>query len=285
MLNLHETMKIFLKMKSNIKISYIIAGAVALILLLIFGNRMFMIIDAGERGVIFRPYTSGLDRENIYGEGFHVVAPWNRMYVYNVREQQREETMDVLDKSGLYINVDVTVRFNPSFTSISALHERFGIDYVNILVVPEVRSSVRQVAGRYTAEEIYSTKRQEVEGAIIDETRKTLGENYIDMRALLIRSIDLPPQIKTAIESKLTQEQEALAYEFRLNKEKSEAERKRLEAQGISDYNKIISASLTENILKQKGIDATIELAKSANSKVVVVGSGKDGLPLILGNN
>lgn len=285
MLNLRETLKIFVKMKNNIKISYIIAGAVVLILFLIFGNRMFLIVDAGERGVIFRPYTSGLDRENIYGEGFHVVAPWNRMYVYNVREQQREETMDVLDKSGLYINVDVTVRFNPSFNTISSLHERFGIDYVNILVVPEVRSSVRQVAGRYTAEEIYSTKRQEVEGAIIDETRKTLGGNFIDMRALLIRSIDLPPQIKTAIESKLTQEQEALAYEFRLNKEKSEADRKRLEAQGISDYNKIISASLTDNILKQKGIDATIELAKSANSKVVVVGSGKDGLPLILGNN
>ncbi len=278
-------MKIYAKMKNNIKISYIIAGVVALVLLLIFGNRMFLIIDAGERGVIFRPYTSGLDRENIYGEGFHVVAPWNRMYVYNVREQQREETMDVLDKSGLYINMDVTVRFNPSFHSIPSLHERFGIDYVDILVIPEVRSSVRQVAGRYTAEEIYSTKRQEVEGAIIDETRKTLGSNFIDMRALLIRSIDLPPQIKTAIESKLTQEQEALAYEFRLNKEKSEADRKRLEAQGISDYNKIISASLTENILKQKGIDATLELAKSSNSKVVVVGSGKDGLPLILGNN
>jgi len=268
--------------KLNFKTSYIIVGVVFLIL---FGNRMFLIIDAGERGVIFRPYTSGLDRDNIYGEGFHVVAPWNRMYVYNVREQQREETMDVLDKSGLKINVDVTVRFNPSFNEIPSLHERFGPDYVNVLVVPEVRSSVRQVSGRYTAEEIYSTKRQQVEGAIIEETRKTLGDNFIEMRALLIRSIDLPAQIKTAIESKLTQEQEALAYEFRLNKEKSEAERRRIEAQGISDYNKIISASLTENILKQKGIDATLDLAKSANTKVVVVGSGKEGLPLILGGN
>ena len=271
--------------KLNFKTSYIIVGVVFLILLIIFGNRMFLIIDAGERGVIFRPYTSGLDRDNIYGEGFHVVAPWNRMYAYNVREQQREETMDVLDKSGLKINVDVTVRFNPSFNEIPSLHERFGPDYVNVLVVPEVRSSVRQVSGRYTAEEIYSTKRQQVEGAIIEETRKTLGDNFIEMRALLIRSIDLPAQIKTAIESKLTQEQEALAYEFRLNKEKSEAERRRIEAPGISDYNKIISASLTENILKQKGIDATLDLAKSANTKVVVVGSGKEGLPLILGGN
>jgi len=105
------------------------------------------------------------------------------------------------------------------------------------------------------------------------------------MRALLIRSINLPPQIKTAIESKLTQEQEALAYEFRLNKEKSEAERRRIEAEGLSVYNRIISASLTDNILKQKGIDATLELAQSPNTKVIVVGSGKEGLPLILGGN
>lgn len=269
----------------NLKTSWLVTAVVMIILVLVFGNRMFLIIDAGERGVIFRPYTSGLDRENIFGEGFHVVAPWNRMYVYNVREQQREETMDVLDKSGLYINVDVTVRFNPLFNSIPFLHERFGTGYVDVLVIPEVRSSVRQVAGRYTAEEIYSTKRQQVESQIIEETKKTLGENFIDMRALLIRSIDLPAQIKTAIESKLTQEQESLAYEYRLTKEDAEAQRRRIEAQGISDYNRIISASLTENILKQKGIDATLELAKSPNSKVVVVGSGKEGLPLILGGN
>ncbi|GAP69407.1 protein containing SPFH domain [Bacteroidales bacterium 6E] len=272
-------------MNFNIKTTYLIIAISALIVILLFGSRMFLIIDAGERGVIFRPYTTGLDRETIYGEGFHIVAPWNKMYVYNVREQQREETMDILDKNGLSINVDVTVRFNPLFGEIPALHERFGINYVNVLVVPEVRSTVRQVGGRYTAEEIYSTKRQEVEGAIIEETRKTLGKNFIDMRALLIRSINLPTQIRTAIESKLTQEQEALAYEFRLNREESEAERMRIEAQGIADYNRIISASITENILKQKGIDATLKLAQSPNAKVVVVGSGKDGLPLILGNN
>jgi regulator of protease activity HflC (stomatin/prohibitin superfamily) len=274
-----------MNMNFNFKTTYLVVAAGVLILLLLFGSRMFLIIDSGERGIIFRPYTTGLDRETIFGEGFHVVAPWNKMYVYNVREQQREETMDVLDKNGLSINVDVTVRFNPLFDQIPFLHERFGINFINVLVVPEVRSVVRQVAGRYSAEEIYSTKRQQVEGAVIEETRRTLGGNFIDMRALLIRSINLPPQIKSAIESKLTQEQEALAYEFRLTRESSEAERKRLEAQGIADYNRIISASLTDNILKQKGIDATIELAKSGNSKVVVIGGGKDGLPMILGNN
>jgi len=193
--------------------------------------------------------------------------------------------MDVLDKNGLSIAVDVTVRFNPTFDKIGFLHEQFGINFINVLVIPEVRSSVRQVAGRYTAEEIYSTKRAEVEQTIKDETRKVLGENYIAMKALLIRSINLPEQIKNAIESKLQQEQEALAYEFRLQREESEAERRRIEAEGIAAFNRIINASLTDKILQQRGIEATIELATSANSKVVVIGSGKDGLPLILGNN
>ena len=272
-------------MKFNFKTQYLIVVAVALILLLLFGGRMFLIIQAGERGVIFKPYTSGLDKENIYGEGFHIIAPWNDVYVYNVREQQRDEPMDVLDKNGLSISMDITVRFNPSYSKIGNLHEQFGINFVDVLVVPEVRSCVRKVAGRYTAEEIYSTKRAEVEQSIIEETKKILSENFIEMKALLIRSINLPAQIKGAIESKLQQEQEALAYEFRLQRETSEAERRRIEAEGIAAFNRIINASLTDKIIQQRGIEATIELAKSPNAKVVVIGSGKDGLPLILGNN
>jgi regulator of protease activity HflC (stomatin/prohibitin superfamily) len=124
-----------------------------------------------------------------------------------------------------------------------------------------------------------------VEAEIIEATRKALAAKNIDMKDLLIRSITLPEKIKAAIESKLQQQQEALAYQFRLERETSEAERKRIEAQGIADYNRIISASLTSNILKQKGIDATLELANSGNSKVVVIGSGDDGMPLILGGN
>jgi len=272
-------------MKFNFKASYIIVLVVALIVLLLFGGRMFFIIQAGERGIVFRPYTSGLDTENVYGEGFHIISPWNKLYIYDVREQQREETMDVLDKNGLSINTDITVRFNPIYNDIGFLHQQFGTNYINVLVIPEVRSTVRQVAGRYTAEEIYSTKRAEVEFSIKDETKKVLGENYIEMRAMLIRSINLPDQIRAAIESKLQQEQEALAYEFRLQREESEAERRRIEAEGIANYNRIINESLTERILQQRGIDATVSLSESSNSKIIVIGSGKDGLPLILGNN
>lgn len=272
--------------KMNIlKKSYIIIIVVAVLVLIFSGSSMFFTIQPGERGIIFRPFNDGLDKEHIFLPGFHVVAPWNDLIVYDVKEQQREETMDVLDKNGLSINVDVSVRFNPIYDKIGTLHEVFGTRYIDQLIVPEVRSMVRQVAGRYSAEEIYSTKRSEVEQAIIDETKIILEKNNIDMRALLIRSINLPDQIRVAIENKLKTEQEALAYQFRLTREESEAERKRIEAEGIAKFNDIINSSLTDKILKQRGIEATLELAKSQNAKVVVVGSAKDGLPLILGNN
>jgi regulator of protease activity HflC (stomatin/prohibitin superfamily) len=263
----------------------IIIGISALLLILIFSSRMFYIIQPGERAVIFRPFTTGLDKGNIYIPGFHIVAPWNDFHVYDVKELKAEETMDVLDKSGLKLIIDVSVRFNPIYNQIGSLHEIFGKNYINQLVIPEVRSSVRQVAGRFTAEEIYSTKRSEVEQTVIAETNKILGENFIDMRALLIRSINLPVQIQQAIENKLTQEQEALAYQFKLDREKSEAERRRIGAEGEARANQIINSSLTNNLLKMRGIEATAELAKSPNTKVIVVGSGSDGLPIILGGN
>jgi regulator of protease activity HflC (stomatin/prohibitin superfamily) len=214
-------------------------------------------------------------------------APWNNVYTYDVSEISKEESMDVLDKSGLSISVDVTIPFSPKKNKIGEIQETFKGDYVNSLVIPEVRSSVRQVMGRYTADEIYSTKRSEVEGAIKKETEAILSSesNNIDMKAMLIRSINLPPQIKQAIEMKLQQEQEALAYEFRLQKEKSEAERKKIAAEGEATANKIINSSLTPELLKMRGIEATTDLSKSPNSKVIVIGSGKEGLPLILGGN
>jgi len=263
----------------------IIVAAVVAVIILFSGMGMFYTIKPGERAVIFRKFTTGLDKEHVLQPGFQVVAPWNSLYLYDVKEQKSEETMDVLDKNGLSVNIDVSVRFNPVYDKIGYLHEVFGKNYVNQLVVPEVRSSVRQVAGRFTAEEIYSTKRQEVETAIITETSKSLKKNNIDMRALLIRSINLPSKIKQAIENKLKQEQEALAYRFKLEREKSEAERKRIGAEGEAKANKIINSSLTPALLKMRGIEATIELSKSPNSKVIVIGSGKSGLPLILGNN
>ena len=265
--------------------SLIITGAILFVVLIIFGSKMFYIVAPGERAIIFRPFSSGLDTVNVFDPGFHMVAPWNDFIVYNVKERKTEETMDVLDENGLSINVDISVRFNPSFQGLPFLHQQFGEDYANQLVIPEVRSTVRQVMGRYTAEEIYSKKRAEVERTIIEEATEKLNQNYIITKAVLIRSINLPVDIKQAIEMKLAQEQESLAYKFKLEKEEQEAERKRIAAEGEATANKIINNSLTPELLKMRGIEATIKLSESPNSKVVVIGSGKDGLPLILGNN
>ncbi len=277
----------FLSLDYKKYLPLLLTGGVGLIILVALSSSIFLTIQPGEAGTIFRKFSGGLDKDNVYNQGFHVIAPWNTMHVYNVKEQTAEESMDVLDKSGLSVSVDVTVRFHPMPQKIGYLHEKFGTGYIGILVVPEVRSTVRQVMGRYTAEEIYSTKRSEVETAIITETQKVLGSenNNIQMRALLIRSINLPDQIKSAIESKLQQEQEALAYQFRLDKEKSEAERKRIAAEGEARANQIIISSLTNSLLKMRGIEATSSLSNSSNSKVIVIGGGKGGMPLILGNN
>ncbi len=264
----------------------ILVGIIAFILL-IFGSATFVTLQPGQKGVIFRKFSGGLDKEHIHSAGFHIIAPWNDMIIYDIKEQKVDETMDVLEKNGLPINVDISVRFFPIYNKIGELHEKFGIKYIDKLVIPEVRSTVRQVMGRYTAEEIYSTKRAEVEENIKSETEAVLNkaENNIRMTALLIRSINLPVDYKKSIENKEIKRQEALAYQYILEKEKSEAERKKIQAEGEAKANQIINSSLTTNLLKMRGIEATLDLANSKNSKIVVIGNGKDGMPMILGGN
>lgn len=259
---------------------------VALIAILIFSNATFLTIEAGERGVLFQRFGGGLDKENIYDPGFHVIAPWNIMYVYDIREQQIDEDMSVLSSNGLNIKVDVTVRVNPNYGRIGDLHEKFGPQYVDRLVRPEIRSSVREMIGQFTPEELYSTKRNEVQALIQTDLEKNLGDNFVDLKATLIRDIALPDKVREAIETKIEAEQSALKYDYILQQERKEAERKIIEAEAKAESNRILSASLTDKILKDKGIEATLELAKSGNSKVVIVGGdGSGGLPLILGGN
>lgn len=267
----------------------ITTGVIVFILflvILIFSNATFLTIDAGNRGVLFRRFAGGIDKENIYNPGFHVIAPWNTMYIYDVREKQVDEEMEVLSSNGLNISVDVTVRVNPAYSKIPHLHEMFGKQYLESLVRPEVRSSVRNIIGRFEPEELYSSKRDEVQSLIQEDLEATLGKNFIDLRATLIRDIELPEKVKTAIEDKIEAEQLALKYEYILQQERKEAERKIIEAQAKADANQILTASLSDKILTDKGIEATLKLAESPNTKVIVVGGdGGNGLPLILGGN
>ncbi|MFT7589089.1 MAG: regulator of protease activity HflC (stomatin/prohibitin superfamily) [Limisphaerales bacterium] len=262
----------------------ILIGLATLLILFIVISRAILILQPTERGVVFKKYAGGLDVDNVKGEGLSFVAPWNDVIIFEVEEQQIEEKMDVLSQDGLSITIDVSLRFRPKPDEIGYLYKAFRKNYIENFVRPELRSGVRRVIGQYTPEELYSTKRQEIESLIEEGTRETLNENHLEVKALLFRSIQLPLPIKNAIEEKLAADQEAQKYSYLILKEVKEAERIRVAAEGKAAANLILDASLTDNILKERGIDATEAIANSPNAKVIVIGGGEGGLPIILGN-
>ena len=267
------------------QITKIIIGIIVSILLIVFIIKSSVTIDAGEQGVVFHTFDEGINIKEIpLGEGFHFIAPWNKVFINSVKLREKAEDMLVLSSNGLEISVDVSAWYKPIAGKLPFLVKEISIDYETTIVVPAMRSAARSVIGRYTPEEIYSTKRDAIQDEIFVETKKVLEQKYIILDRILIRSVILPTTIKAAIESKLKQEQLALEYEFKLSRAKKEAERQRIAAEGESVANKVINSSLTDNLLKMRGIEATIKLSESPNTKVIVIGSGKDGLPLILGN-
>ncbi len=256
----------------------------AVILVLVLWGRIAVTIQSGQAGVVFRLF-GGVDTEQTYSEGFHIISPLNKMFIYNVRQQEVAEKMSVLSSNGLEISLDISMWYQPVYNKLGLLHQEKGHDYLNTIVRPAIRSATRSVIGRYTPEQIYSTKRDAIQSEIYDETKIILMVQYVQLNEVLVRDVTLPPTIKTAIEKKLKQEQESLEYEFLLQKANKEAERQRIEADGKAVANRILSASLTDKILRDKGIEATLRLAESPNTKIVVVGNSKDGLPLILGGD
>jgi regulator of protease activity HflC (stomatin/prohibitin superfamily) len=259
---------------------------VLVIIAIVFFTKASVTIGSGQAGVLYKTFGGGVVTDEApLGEGFHIVAPWNKVYVYEVRRQEIFEKMKVLSSNGLDIQLDASAWYKPDVLSLGKLHQEIGEDYLNRIILPTIRSAARSVVGRYTPEQLYSSKRDAIQKEIFEETKKIVSDQYIVLDDILVRDVTLPSTIKDAIERKLKQEQESLEYEFRLTKAKKEADRQRIEAQGKADANKILSASLTDKILQDKGIEATNKLAESPNSKVVIIGSGKDGMPIILGNN
>jgi len=259
----------------------VILGILTLVIPFVFSS--CKTIEAGHLGVLFRPFGGGVDTKQTYGEGFHLIAPWNSLIEYDVRLQEKEESMDVLARNGLNIHIDVSVRFAPVASELPLLHREIGPDYMEKIVLPQIRASTRKVIGKYLPEELYSTKRDQIQEEIYHETDSLLRAKHIHLDAVLIRSVKLPQSIAEAIERKLRQEQEAMEYEFRIQKEQKEAERKRIEALGIKQFQDIVSSGLNPYLLRWKGIEATQALANSQNTKIIIIGSPKDGLPLILG--
>lgn len=241
-------------------------------------------IGPGEGGVLFQRFGDGVKTDMTYDEGFHIVAPWNEMIVKRVRQQSISDQMNVLSVNGLEVKVNGTVWYEPEFKNLGFLIKTKGEDYERELLDPAINAAARSVVGRYTPEQLYSSKRDVIEKEILEEATKLLDGQFLTVKRVLVEDVQLPSTIKQAIERKLKQEQESLEYEFRLVTAQKEAEKQIIEAEGKAKSNKILSASLTDKILQDKGIEATIKLSESPNSKVVVIGSGDSGMPIILGN-
>ncbi len=259
---------------------------IVIILLIIVIAKSAVTIDSGEAGVLYKTFDNGVVTDEApLGEGFHLIAPWNKVFVYEVRQQELFEKMRVLSSNGLEIQIDASVWYEPVYSNLGNLHQSLGKDYLQRVIQPAIRSAARSVVGRYTPEQLYSSKRDAIQDEIFAETKIILEKQYVQLNEVLVRDVTLPNTIKEAIERKLRQEQESLEYEFRLVTASKEAEKVRIEALGKADANKILSASLTDKILQDKGIDATLKLSESPNTKVIVIGGGESGLPLILGDN
>lgn len=260
-----------------------VMGIVGLIFVVMFGSSMFVTINPGQKGVLFKTLAEGLDKDYVYGQGLHVIAPWNDMIVYDVKETETFEKMEVLSRNGLSIKIDLSILHHPVQDKIGYLHDNIGKNYLEKIIKPAVRSVTREVIGNYLPEELYSTKRTEIEQEIYDQTNEIVADKNINLPAIYIRDVTLPQTLKTAIEQKLKQEQESLEYEFKIDKARKEAERKEIEANGIAKFQKIVNQTITPQLLKWKGVEATQEIAKSSNAKVIVIGNGDGDLPIILG--
>jgi regulator of protease activity HflC (stomatin/prohibitin superfamily) len=195
-----------------------------------------------------------------------------------------KEGLVVLSSNGLTLRVDASVRYRPKADELFELQTQIGPDYDQKLVAPVVRSEARKVFGRYQPEEIYSSRREEIERQIYEEVTRALEGKHVVVEAVLVRDVDLPDAIKTAIADKLAEEQRAQKMRFTLDRERQEAQRKQIEAEGIAKYQSIVRQGLTGEYLQFKGIEATAKLAESPNAKLVIVGAGKGGLPVILGD-
>jgi len=260
----------------------ILVSFLLLFLFVFFFDRIVISIHPGELGVLWRWLGGGTQIDTVYREGVHIILPFNRMYVYNVRRQQFSDTIDVLTVDGLTVTVKYSARYFLDKDTLPLLHQHVGPDYVNVVVRPEVRSVLRMVFGQNRPEDIYTTQRA-LQERINMLAKVQLEARFVALDDVPIETITLPIPISRAIESKLAQQQIDEEYVYRLSIASKEAARRSIESDGIKVYNDTINSSLTPDVLAWQGILATQDLAKSPNAKVVVIGGGKNGLPLILG--
>jgi regulator of protease activity HflC (stomatin/prohibitin superfamily) len=245
-------------------------------------SQFWTVIPAGHVGVVD---FFGVVSDNTLYPGVNLVNPIANIIKFDARTQELKEEMTVPSKEGLTVQLEISILFSLSFENANKIYKTVGEDYVEKILIPQFRSVVRGVTARYEARSLYTADREKLAKEIEEELASLVGPRGITLEAAPMRQIKLPAGLTASIEEKLKSEQESQRMTFILERERQEAERKRIEAKGISDFQTIVSQGLSEQILRWKGIEATEKLANSQNSKVIVIGSGKDGLPIILGND
>ncbi len=237
-------------------------------------------IGPGQVGVLWR--ASGGTQRQTYGEGLHPIAAWNEMYIYDLRSMSHGEQLLVIAVNGLSLRLDTSVRYHIEPSQVVALQEEIGPEYYKTILEPVLRSEARRVFGKYTPEEIYSTKRDVIEREIREGVKAKIEGRHLALEAILIRNVELPPTISNAIDQKLAAEQEVLKMQYVLAVAKAAAEQKQIEAQGMADYNRTVSASLSPAIMEFERIQQMTKLANSPNAKTVLIGSGVGTTPVML---
>jgi prohibitin 1 len=217
------------------------------------------------------------------GEGIHFINPLKTNNELSIQTQTKKEEASVPSSEGLMINLDTSLIYHLKPDRAAEVFQQIGPDYENVVIEPMLRTSIREATASHTANALYTGEREMVAKQIYDQLTSELNKRGLAVENVLLRDIQLPATLKAAIEAKQQAEQESLAMNFRLQKETQEAQRKRIEAAGVRDFQQIVAQGITPSLLEWKGIEATENLAKSPNSKVVVIGNNKNGLPLILG--
>jgi prohibitin 2 len=282
--------------------SVVIYLMVATLVAVVLYPHVVVTVPSGQVGVLWKRFAGGtvLDPRRLRDEGLHLIWPWDRLFLYDLRLQSFTESYNAISSDGVSLTASVNVRFRLQRDAVPILHQAIGPNYQKVLVQPGIGSLTREVIAQYTAEQVYSTARQEIQDKIRSLVEDRLTEKMMEREGeesyrvsmrdtvilydILVAGIELPAAIVAAINRKTEQYYIAEEYKFRVEREKRESERKKIEAEGIRDFQQTVSQGISESYVRWRGIEATLQLSQSTNSKVVVIGSGKDGLPIILGN-
>ena len=291
---------------------------VGLLIVVVLWPYVVITVPSGSVGVLWKRFNgldlycwcwvgrgTVLDPRELREEGLHIIWPWDKLYLYNLRLQSTTQTYNAISKDGVNVKAQISVRYQLLHNSVAVLHKFIGPDFLTSVVDPEMGSQARQVIAQYTAEAVY-TSREQIQKQIRDATQKSLSANLnklvqpeameqpdpkhyndflqdaIQILDTLIQTIDLPPDIVAAINRQTEQYYMIQEYKFRVQREAEESKRKQIEADGIAAFQKTVSQGISESYLRWRGIEATLLLSQSPNAKVVVIGSGRDGLPIIL---